>query len=84
MRLLPLGIFVLGLAGACASSQQSAQQSAAAGAEQVCKRMTPTGSSVPQRVCHTRDEWTAMERQGREDVEEFNRARDELTNPNPL
>jgi hypothetical protein len=82
-----MAVLATGSAAACTTSSgnesNGAGRESAVNAEQVCKRMTPTGSSVPQRVCHTLQEWAAMERQGRADVEEFNRARDELGNPNP-
>ena len=87
MRLLWLGTLVVSLAGACAApdvkQQSSAIQQSSAGAEQVCKRVTPTGSSLPQQVCHTPEEWAAMERQGRADVEEFDRQRSEANSVNP-
>lgn len=81
MRLLSLALLTAGLAAACATSegnQQGAASQSPAGAEQVCKRMTATGSNMPQKVCHSPDVWAAMERQGREGVEEFERQRSEV------
>jgi hypothetical protein len=70
-------IVVVGLlAAACASAPDGA--SGAAQGEKVCKRMTPTGSNMPQSVCRTKDEWAAIEKQGQEGVEEFERARSQV------
>ena len=52
---------------------------AAKGEKKTCKRTTAIGSNVPKSVCRTEAEWAAMDKQGREDVEEFDRARRELT-----
>jgi len=72
--------FVIGvavLANGCATAP-SGGEAATAGAEQVCKRMTATGSNMPQKVCHTPDEWAAITAQGQEGVEEFERQRSEV------
>jgi hypothetical protein len=66
------------LASACATTPE---QKAAAedNAGKVCKRMTVIGSIMPQNVCRTKEEWAAIDKQGREGVEDFDRARRELS-----
>ena len=58
------------LAAACGTSPQ---ETAAVSGEQICKRITLTGTSVPQTMCHTKEEWAAIEKKGRKDVEEIER-----------
>jgi hypothetical protein len=35
-------------------------------ADTVCRRMNLTGSTIPQRICHTRDEWAQFDRNAKE------------------
>jgi hypothetical protein len=76
MRLAVIAVVGV-LAAACATSVSNDASTAAAQGEKVCKRMTATGSNMPQSVCHTKEEWAAMDKQGRRDVEDFDRARSE-------
>jgi hypothetical protein len=59
------------LAAACTTS--APKEMAAAGGEQICKSITLTGTNVPQTMCHTEEEWAAIEKKGRRDVEEIER-----------
>lgn len=68
----------LAMLGACASPPPENPAVAAAEANRICKRITPTGSNMPQRVCQTPEEWAAVERAGREGVEEMKRQTDAL------
>jgi hypothetical protein len=73
-------IALVAFAAACATSAPSDGDSAAGAAEKkTCKRTMVMGSNVPKNVCHTAEEWAAIDKQGREDVEEFDRARREVT-----
>lgn len=38
--------------------------------ERICRRVHVTGSNIPQRVCMTRSEWSALREQSREDLED--------------
>jgi hypothetical protein len=68
------------LVAACATSAPSDGSSTASATEKkTCKRTMIMGSNVPKNVCHTKEEWAALDKQGREDVEEFDRARRETT-----
>lgn len=67
---------IAGMLTACATPA-SVGASAAEEAGKTCKRITSTDSNMPQRVCHTKEEWAAIEKQGRSNVEEFERARDD-------
>jgi len=42
-------------------------------AETVCKAIAVTGSRNPRRICHTVDEWIAMQRNGEETVRSTHR-----------
>jgi tellurite resistance protein len=76
MVTIALGAFV----AACATSAPSDGNATASAAEKkTCKRTMVMGSNVPKNVCHTEEEWAAINKQGREDVEEFDRARREVT-----
>lgn len=73
-------IALVAFAAACATSAPGDGNSAASAAEKKsCKRTMVTGSNVPKNICHTEEEWAAIDKQGREDVEEFDRARREVT-----
>jgi hypothetical protein len=76
MRLAVI-VVVGALAAACATPAPDDASTAATQGERICKRMTATGSNMPQSVCHTKEEWAAMEKQGRQGVEDFDRARSE-------
>lgn len=68
------------LASACATApEQKATAAAEDKAGKICKRMTVIGSIMPQNVCRTEEEWAAIDKQGREGVEDFDRARRELS-----
>jgi len=41
--------------------------------KKICKSEIPTGSIMPKRICHTRDEWAQIEGRSRSDLD---RARD--------
>ncbi len=71
-------VLIAGCLAACATPA-STGASAADESGKTCKRITSTDSNMPQRVCHTKEEWAAIEKQGRADVEEFERARDDAT-----
>ena len=68
-------ILVAGLLSACASPVSNDKAAASAGADKVCKRIAMTGSNVTERVCLTREEWAAIDKQGQAGVSEFERAR---------
>ncbi len=70
MRLAAIVIIGV-LAAACTSS--APRETAAASGEQICKSITLTGTNVPQTMCHTEQEWAAIEKKGRRDVEEIER-----------
>lgn len=82
MRLAVI-VVVGAFAAACATSAPNDASIAAAQADKVCKRMTATGSNVPQSVCRTKEEWAAMDEQGRQGVEDFERARSEVNPVGP-
>ena len=65
------------LAAACATPAPGDASAAGADSGKVCKRITPTDSNMPQRICRTKEEWAALDREGQKGVEEFERARDE-------
>ena len=68
------------LASACATSPgKTATAAADENAGKVCKRMTVIGSIMPQNVCRTEEEWAAIDKRGREGVEDFDRARREVS-----
>ena len=71
-------ILVAGLLSACATPVSNDKAAASAGADKVCKRIAMTGSNVTERVCRTREEWAAIDKQGQAGVSEFERARDEV------
>lgn len=62
-----------------AAAAPAAAQTVAATEKKRCKRSTAIGSNVPTSVCRTEAEWAEIDKQGREDVEEFDRARREIT-----
>lgn len=68
------GAAVLTLA-ACASQPEAAGAGAqlAAGDKQICKRLTPMGSNMPQRVCASEAEWDAREKAGRREYDNLRR-----------
>lgn len=68
-------ILVAGLLSACATPVSNDKAAASAGADKVCKRIAMTGSNVTERVCRTREEWAAIDKQGQAGVSEFERAR---------
>jgi len=70
-------ILVAGLLSGCATPVSS-DKAESAGADKVCKRIAATGSNVTERVCRTREEWAAIDKQGQAGVSEFERARDEV------
>jgi hypothetical protein len=82
MRRPSVFIVVSGVAlalGACAAAPApEAGVQEVASDERVCKRITPTGSNMPQRVCQTAEQWAAAERAGRQGVEEMKRQNDAL------
>lgn len=65
--------------GACTAAPDTGVIAAvSADASQICKRVTATGSNMPQRVCRTAEEWKDFERAGREGVEDMKRQTDAL------
>jgi len=82
MRLAVI-VLIGAFAAACATPAPNDASTTAFQGEKVCKRMTATGSNMPQSVCHTKEEWAAMEKQGRQDVEDFERARSEVNPVGP-
>ena len=61
-------ILVAGLLSACATPVSNDKAAASAGADKVCKRIAMTGSNVTERVCRTREEWAAIDKQGQAGV----------------
>lgn len=59
---------VLATLAACAAGPVSESRGAAA--ERVCRKMTPTGSSLPERDCRTADEWAAADARAKAGVED--------------
>ena len=72
-------VVVFAALSACATPASNDTSMATAASRQICKRTTATDSNVPQRVCHTKEEWAAREKQGQADIDAFERARDEVT-----
>jgi hypothetical protein len=59
------------LVAACATSEQ--METTNVSGEQICKSIILTGTNVPQTICHTEEEWAAIDKKGRRDVEEIER-----------
>jgi hypothetical protein len=78
MRLAGI-VAIAAFATACAASPPPDAATATAQADKICKRVTATGSNMPQNVCHTKEEWAAIDKQGQQGVEEFERARSEVS-----
>jgi hypothetical protein len=74
-----------GFSAACATGAGEGAKTAATTADEgkVCKRMVATGSNMPQKVCYTPEEWAAIEKQGRQGVEDMDRARGQLGTAGP-
>jgi hypothetical protein len=73
-------ILVFGVLAACATpAPDKAATTSADQGERVCKRITMTGSNMPTKQCRSAAEWALVEKAGQADVEEFERARDEIT-----
>lgn len=53
-------------AAQAAKAQPAKAKQASAKSDRVCKKFTPTGSNMPQRVCHSKEEWAAIETRDRE------------------
>jgi hypothetical protein len=70
-------VLVAGVLAACATPA-SDDASSAADSGKICKRITATDSNMPQRVCRTKEEWAALDKQGQQGVQDFERARDEI------
>lgn len=70
-------VLVGSIAAACATPAPVDSPAAAAQADKICKRVLPTGSNMPQRVCHTEQEWAAIEKQDQQGVDDFDHARRE-------
>ena len=73
---------ILTLAALCASSSTLyAQATPAPAAEtpvkekKVCRREETTGSIMPTRICHTKDEWAQIDAANARAAEQFNNAR---------
>ncbi len=79
-----VAVLLAGFAAACASSGQVSVAPSEAEQVQICKRVQTIDSNLPQRVCATQSQWDAYDKQGQENVEEFERRRDELASPDPL
>ncbi len=75
---LTLILFAGTLVAGCTTS---APKEATVSGEQTCKSITLTGTNMPQTICHTEQEWAAIERKGRRDVEEIDR---QLRDANPV
>jgi uncharacterized lipoprotein YajG len=71
-------VLFAGMLAACATPASNDTGVATAESDQVCKRVTATGSNMPQRDCRTKEEWAAFDKQGQAGVGEFERARDEI------
>ncbi len=70
---VPAMLLALTLA-ACASQPETGDGAQVADASgQICKRVTATGSNMPQRVCATAAEWDAREQAGRKNYENLRR-----------
>jgi len=67
-------LFAGTLAAACATPAPDSTPIASAQGEKICKRVTLTGTNMPQTQCRTEAEWGAVEKKGRKDVEEIERA----------
>lgn len=75
MRLASI-VLVAVFAAACATPAPSGDAPAeTAQVKKTCKRTMVMGSNVPQSICHTEEEWAAVEKRDREDVDDFERAR---------
>ena len=74
MRLAAI-VLIGAFAAACATPAPDGAPATAAApqGDKVCKRMTLTGSNMPQTQCRTEAEWAAVEKKGRKDVEEIER-----------
>jgi hypothetical protein len=75
MRLATIVLFGT-FAAACATPAPdgASATTATAQGETICKRVTLTGTNMPQTQCRTEAEWGAVEKKGRKDVEELERA----------
>jgi hypothetical protein len=73
-----LAVVLVAVALAACATPASDDASAATESEKVCKRITATDSNMPQRICRTKEEWTALDKQGQQGVQDFERARDEI------
>jgi hypothetical protein len=75
MRLATIILFGA-FAAACATPAPASSSGTATAAqgETICKRVTLTGTNMPQTQCRTEAEWGAVEKKGRKDVEELERA----------
>ncbi len=45
--------------------------------ETVCKRMTLTGSTIPERICYTREQWASFDRNAKDRSDELEAGRRE-------
>lgn len=75
-------VIVAALLSACATAPTAdgpAQAAAAGDMKPICKRMQVVGSNLPQSICHSAEEWAAIEKQDRANIEEFDRARSEAS-----
>jgi hypothetical protein len=87
-------VLVAAFAGACATPSESkgaqtgpakatSTKSAAASGDRVCKRTMVTGSVMPQSVCHSKEEWAAIEQRDREGSEDLSREMRSATTSRP-
>ena len=72
MRLAAI-VLVGAFAAACATPAAENSSTAEVQGEKICKRLTITGSNMPQTQCRSEAEWAAVEKKGRKDVEEIER-----------
>jgi hypothetical protein len=82
MRQLLL-IASLSLITACAGGPETAAATGSGatatpdGEKKICRRMTPVGSNMSKNVCATAAEWAIFDKEGRDDVDELNRRREQ-------
>jgi hypothetical protein len=66
-----------------APAKAASTKSATAKEDRVCKRTMVTGSVMPQSVCHSKEEWAAIEQRDREGSEDLTREMRSATTSRP-
>jgi hypothetical protein len=61
--------------GVAIEQTRAAKLDQTASAEKICKKITPTGSIMPKRVCYTQSEWDAFEAETAKSADKFNEYR---------